>query len=49
LSKYAIGNKRQILRNCVEPEVGLHIFNCALAKKVIKKDYEQESLFGGQM
>lgn len=29
LSKYPIGNKRQILRNCVEPEVGLHIFNCA--------------------
>ena len=22
-------NKRQLLRNCVEPELGLHIFNCA--------------------
>ena len=49
LSKYTIGNKRQVLRNCVEPEVGLHIFNCALAKKVIKKDYEQKTLFETQM
>lgn len=46
LNKYTIGNKRQILRNCVEPEVGLHILNCALAKKVVLKDYEQQSLFG---
>ena len=29
LSCYNITNKRQILRNCVEPEVGLHILNCA--------------------
>lgn len=29
LSMYGIKNKRQILRNCVEPELGLHIFNCA--------------------
>lgn len=29
ISKYKIPNKRQILRNCVEPEVGLHVFNCA--------------------
>lgn len=29
ISSYDIGNKRQILRNCVEPEVGLHILNCA--------------------
>ena len=27
LSKYNIINKRQILRNCVEPELGLHIIN----------------------
>ena len=27
LSKYDIINKRQILRNCVEPELGLHIIN----------------------
>jgi DNA (cytosine-5)-methyltransferase 1 len=25
LSGYKLSNKRQILRNCVEPEVGLHI------------------------
>ena len=30
ISKYEIANKRQILRNCVEPEVGLHILNCAM-------------------
>ena len=27
ISKYKIKNKRQILRNCVEPELGLHILN----------------------
>ena len=27
LSKYDIINKRQILRNCVEPELALHIIN----------------------
>ena len=29
LTKYRIKNKRQILRNCVEPELGLHVFKCA--------------------
>lgn len=29
LSQFKISNKRQILRNCVNPELGLHIFNCA--------------------
>ncbi len=33
LSKYNIKNKRQILRNCVEPETGFHIFNCAFKDK----------------
>lgn len=33
ISKYSITNKRQILRNCVEPEVGLHILNCALGQQ----------------
>jgi len=28
LSKYKLPNKRQILRNCVSPDLGLHIFNC---------------------
>jgi DNA (cytosine-5)-methyltransferase 1 len=36
-------------RNAVNSELGLHILNCALGKKVIKKEYEQESLFGEQM
>ena len=25
LSKYKLANKRQVLRNCVKPELGLHI------------------------
>lgn len=27
-----IGDKRTLLNNCVEPKLGLHIFNCALSK-----------------
>ena len=42
LSNYDIKNKRQILRNCVEPELGLHILNQA---KGIKLDTEQQDLF----
>ena len=38
LDKYDIPNKRQILRNCVEPEVGKHILDSA-TKNI------QESLF----
>ena len=34
LSKYDIINKRQLLRNCVEPELGLHIFNQAKGIKI---------------
>ena len=30
LSKYNIQEKRKILRNCVEPEVGKHILDCAI-------------------
>lgn len=33
LSNYRIKNKRQVLRNCVEPELGLHIFNAAQTKQ----------------
>ncbi len=32
LSKYNIINKRMILRNCVEPESGKHILDCAMGK-----------------
>ncbi len=30
LSQYKLSNKRQILRNCVFPELGKHVFDCAL-------------------
>jgi DNA (cytosine-5)-methyltransferase 1 len=30
LSSYKIPNKRQILRNCVNPELGLHVLMCVL-------------------
>jgi DNA (cytosine-5)-methyltransferase 1 len=36
ISGCSIINKRQILRNCVEPELGLHILNCAF--KNIQKE-----------
>ena len=34
LSKYKIKNKRQILRNCVDPKLGQHILKCAIIKRV---------------
>ena len=36
-------------RNAVNSELGLHILNCAVGKILIKKDYEQHSLFGNGM
>lgn len=36
LSKYSINNKRLLLRNCVEPDVGLHIFNAS--QNIIKQE-----------
>ena len=42
LSSYDIINKRQILRNCVEPELGLHIINQSRGIKVHK---DQLSIF----
>jgi len=33
LKKIKLKNKRQVLRNCVLPKVGLHIFNCAFKEK----------------
>lgn len=30
LSKFNLSNKRQVLRNCVEPELGLHVFENAV-------------------
>lgn len=47
LSKFTnIGiDKKLLLRNCVEPELGLHIFNCAFDKFInIPQYYKQEVL-----
>ncbi len=33
LSKYDTKDKRKLLRNCVKPELGLHIFKCAFKIK----------------
>lgn len=35
IDNYDLSNKRQVLRNCVVPELGRHIFNCAF--KTIQK------------
>lgn len=43
IAKYDIPNKRQVLRNCVEPEVGLHILNCGLNQMGVQM--EQCGLF----
>ena len=42
LKDYNLENKRQILRNCVEPELGLHILNQA---KGIKLNTDQLAIF----
>ncbi len=42
LSKYKIDNKRQILRNMVNPEIGLYIFERMIEKPIIIEN----SLFG---
>lgn len=34
LDSFDITNKRQILRNCVEPELGKHVLDCALKKEL---------------
>lgn len=33
LSDYDVANKRKLLRNCVIPKLGLHVFNCAFKEK----------------
>ena len=37
LSNFEIKNKRQLLRNCVEPEVGLYVMNCSLKQKDVNE------------
>jgi len=43
---YSNIDKRLILRNCVRPEIGYHIFNCAYpdSQKPLKDYYKQEQL-----
>ncbi len=38
-------DKRQVLRNCVHPETGLHILNCAMGIYEYKKSQFQNELF----
>jgi len=33
ISKSKLKNKRQVINNCVEPELGLHIFKCAFKEQ----------------
>jgi len=33
IDNYKIDNRRKILRNCVDPKLGLHIYNCAFRDK----------------
>ena len=45
ISAYKISNRKdQIYRNCVHPELGLHIFNTAL-DRIKAEDVEQTNLF----
>lgn len=45
LSKYNVTEKRKILRNCVEPETGLHCLKCALNIDAQEAHDRQVSLF----
>lgn len=47
LDKYTGIDKRKLLRNCVVPEMGLHILNCAAGN--FNKSFSQESLFENEM
>lgn len=42
LSKYRLPNKRQILRNCVYPELGRYILNCA-GKQSFKNNFRKNN------
>jgi DNA (cytosine-5)-methyltransferase 1 len=35
LSNYKLPNKRQVLRNCVTPELGKYVLDCAINKEVV--------------
>ena len=34
INNFKVENKRKVLRNCVNPKLGLHIFNCAYKEKL---------------
>lgn len=40
LKKYKIKNKRRVLRNCVNSELGKHIFDCAMGSIIDEKQLE---------
>lgn len=42
LSKFDVKNKRLLLRNCVKPELGLHIFKCAFKEKQVTLEQEDD-------
>jgi len=45
ISKYKLSTRRdQVLRNCVNPELGKHILDCAMERMDLN-EYEQQSLF----
>ena len=39
IEKYSGIDKRKILRNCVIPEMGLHILNCAMNEDIVKEEF----------
>jgi DNA (cytosine-5)-methyltransferase 1 len=46
LDEFDLGQRKdQIYRNCVHPETGLHILNCALGKYEYNKNIKQLKLF----
>ena len=45
ISKSSIKDKRKALRNCVHPETGLHIFNCAINKTTQNKNIQSQLNF----
>lgn len=38
IKNYTIGDKRKLLRNCVKPQIGLHILNCAYNSNKLFED-----------
>ena len=44
LKGYELSNKRQSLRNCVHPEIGEHVLNCAI-RAIENLNVEQAEIF----